>query len=43
MHKTVKAAEHISKEDPKINLQKINQQHKLLIKFLGKFGGVPTK
>jgi transposase-like protein len=42
-HKTIKANEHVSKEDSKVNLQKINQQHKQLREFLGKFGGVSTK
>ena len=34
-HKIVKASEHISKEEPKINNQKVNQQHKQLREFLG--------
>ena len=28
MHKTIKASEHVDKQDKKINLQKVNNQHK---------------
>lgn len=42
-HKTVKANEHVNKEDKKINLQKVNNTHKQLRQFLGKFNGVSTK
>jgi transposase-like protein len=42
-HKTVKSDEHISKEDRSVNLQKINNQHKQLGLFLGKFNGVSSK
>jgi len=42
-HKTVKANEHVNKEDKKINLQKINNQHKQLHQFLAKFNGVSSK
>ena len=42
-HKTVKANEHVNKEDKKVNLQKINNQHKQLHQFLGKFNGVSSK
>lgn len=42
-HKTVKSSEHVNKEDKKINLQKVNNQHKQLRQFLGKFNGVSSK
>jgi len=42
-HKTVKASEHVNKEDKKVNLQKVNNTHKQLRLFLGKFNGVSTK
>jgi transposase-like protein len=42
-HKTVKANEHVNKEDKKVNLQKINNQHKQLRQFLNKFNGVSSK
>jgi transposase-like protein len=42
-HKTIKANEHVHTEDKKINLQKINNQHKQLRQFLGKFNGVSSK
>lgn len=42
-HKTVKANEHVSKEDKKVNLQKVNNQHKQLRLFLAKFNGVSSK
>lgn len=42
-HKTVKSNEHVNKEDKKVNLQKINNQHKQLRQFLGKFNGVSSK
>ena len=42
-HKTVKSTEHVNKSDRKINLQRINNQHKQLRQFLGKFNGVSSK
>lgn len=42
-HKTVKSNEYVNKEDKKINLQKVNNQHKQLRQFLGKFNGVSSK
>lgn len=42
-HKTVKSNEHVNKEDKKVNLQKVNNQHKQLRQFLGKFNGVSSK
>jgi hypothetical protein len=33
----------VKKEDKKINLQKINNQHMQLRQFLGKFNGVSSK
>lgn len=42
-HKTVKSNEYVNKEDKKINLQKVNNQHKQLRLFLGKFNGVSSK
>ena len=42
-HKTVKASEHINKEDSKVNLQKINNQHKQIRQFLSPFNGVSSK
>ena len=42
-HKTVKSTDHVNKEDKKVNLQKINNQHKQLRQFLGKFNGVSSK
>ena len=42
-HKTVKALEHVNKEDAKINLQKINNQHKQIRQFLSPFHGVSSK
>lgn len=42
-HKTIKSNEHTNKEDKKVNLQKINNQHKQLRQFLGKFNGVSSK
>ena len=42
-HKTVKSNEHVNKEDKKVNLQKVNNQHKQLRKFLDKFNGVSSK
>lgn len=42
-HKTVKAKEHVNKEDKKVNLQKVNNTHKQLRQFLGRFNGVSTK
>lgn len=42
-HKTVKSNEHVSKQDKQVNLQKINNQHKQLRLFLGKFNGVSSK
>ena len=42
-HKTVKSNEHVDKEDKKVNLQKINNQHKQLRQFLNKFNGVSSK
>ena len=42
-HKTVKSNEHVNKEDRNVNLQKINNQHKQLGLFLGKFNGVSSK
>ena len=42
-HKTVKSSEHINKADKKVNLQKINNQHKQLRQFLDKFNGVSSK
>jgi transposase-like protein len=42
-HKTVKANEHVNKIDKKVNLQKVNNTHKELRKFLLKFNGVSTK
>jgi transposase-like protein len=42
-HKTVKSTEHVNKADKKVNLQKVNNQHKQLRQFLGKFNGVSSK
>jgi len=42
-HKTVKSNEHVNKEDKKINLQKVNNQHKQLRHFLDRFNGVSSK
>lgn len=42
-HKTLKATEHVNKEDKKVNLQKVNNQHKQLRQFLDKFNGVSSK
>lgn len=42
-HKTVKAKEYVNKKDNKVNLQKVNNTHKQLRLFLGKFNGVSTK
>ena len=42
-HKTVKATEHVNREDKKVNLQKVNNQHKQLRQFLDKFNGVSSK
>jgi len=42
-HKTVKSNEHVNKEDKQVNLQKVNNQHKQLRQFLGKFNGVSSK
>jgi transposase-like protein len=42
-HKTVKSNDYISKEDKKVNLQKINNQHKQLRQFMDKFNGVSSK
>ena len=42
-HKTVKSNEHVNKEDKKVNLQKINNQHKQLRQFMDKFNGVSSK
>lgn len=42
-HKTVKAKDHVSSTDKKVNLQKVNNTHKQLRQFLDKFNGVSTK
>ncbi|MFO0323356.1 MAG: IS1595 family transposase [Bacteroidota bacterium] len=42
-HKTVKSTEYVNKEDKKVNLQKVNNQHMQLRQFLGKFNGVSSK
>jgi len=42
-HKTVKSNEHVNKEDKRINLQKVNNQHKQLRQFLARFNGVSSK
>lgn len=42
-HKVVKAKEHVSKTDRGANLQKVNNTHKQLRQFLGRFNGVSTK
>lgn len=42
-HKTVLASEHVSAENPKINLQKVNYQHKELRAFLARCSGVSSK
>lgn len=42
-HKTVNSKEHVRKEDKKVNLQKINSQHKQLRQFLDRFNGVSSK
>ena len=42
-HKTVKSTDHVNKTDKKVNLQKVNNQHKQLRKFLDRFNGVSSK
>lgn len=42
-HKTVKSNEHVNKEEKQVNLQKVNNQHKQLRQFLGRFNGVSSK
>lgn len=42
-HKTIKATEHVNKDDKKVNLQKVNNQHKNLRDFLTRFNGVSSK
>lgn len=42
-HKTFIAKHHQSKTDKKVNLQKVNQTHSELRKFLDRFNGVSTK
>ncbi len=42
-HKTVKAKEHFDKNDRGIHLQTVNQTHKQIWQFIGKFNGVSTK
>ncbi len=42
-HKTVKSDELVNKEDKKVNLLKINTQHKQLQQFLDRFNGVSSK
>ena len=42
-HKTVKSNEHVNKDDKKVNLQRVNNQHKQLRQFLDKFNGVSSK
>lgn len=42
-HKTVKAKEHVDKNDKGVHLQTVNQTHKQIRQFIGKFNGVGTK
>lgn len=42
-HKTFHAKEHVSKKDSTIHLQKVNNTHNQLRKFLRNFNGVSTK
>jgi transposase-like protein len=42
-HKTVKSIRHTDKNDKSIHLQRVNNTHMLLRKFLSKFSGVRTK
>jgi hypothetical protein len=42
-YKTVKSTRHADKNDKSINLQRVNNTHIQLRKFLSKFSGVRTK
>lgn len=43
IHKSVRASEHIDKQEKTVHLQTVNQTHSQLRKFLGGFNGVSTK
>lgn len=43
IHKSVRASEHVNKQDRSVHLQTVNQTHAQLRKFLGTFNGVSTK
>jgi len=42
-HKTVRASEHVNKNEKNVHLQSVNQTHAQVRKFLGSFNGVRTK
>jgi transposase-like protein len=42
-HKSVRASEHVDKQEKSVHLQTVNQTHSQLRKFLGGFNGVSTK